>query len=129
MEVMSYRDDKPWPGSDSICCAGSLVKINDKVLYNLDGYNKARGFSLLTLNDSTCEVSQYRNFDTFEASDRSNAMAEYIIALTPGATVVGLTSDEAAKNLNDAAKRALRDHLGEFFSLICDRAVYTSRES
>jgi hypothetical protein len=67
----------------------------------------ARGFNTVKIDVSDCSIHDFHNFDTHRDTSYSNALVAYISGLSPTTVLIGVTADEAANLLTQAARDTL----------------------
>ena len=81
------------------------VKLNGAIVWHASWCGNLpdpRGVNTLVIDPFNCSVRETRRFDTFESTSSARQLSDYLRQLDDGSLTVGVTADEATRELSGA---------------------------
>ena len=94
-----------YSGTDDFTPTTGHVKMNGMVVWRGSWYGhfpNNRGINALQIDPFSCSVEECRFFDYYESQDAARKLRDYLQQLDDGSVIVGVTADEASRNLSSA---------------------------
>ena len=94
-----------YSGNDDEQTRYAYVKLNGVAVWQASWFGefpRYRGVNVIIVNTADCTMQERRNFDTHAVGSPASRLRDYLQGLRDGTVVVGVSCDEASKELDPA---------------------------